>query len=157
MAVPSGLNIMKLSIKNLNSNRRKNFKFWWMSRSGESFDWPWKSDVTFCQYHSSWNLTKYLFLYYANFSIFREKRDSALTMWRQYRRTDLCTSFAIKLYRSPRRTEFFVPAIKHVKTRTKNQNFVIEQKCNTKRAYNAPHNYLARLINQNSEKIRKQK
>ena len=75
----------------------------------------------------------------------------------KYRRSDLCTSFAIKLYRSHRRTEFFVPAIKHVKTRTKNQNLVIEQKCNTKRAYNAPHNYLARLINQNSEKIRKQK
>ena len=75
----------------------------------------------------------------------------------KYRRSDLCTSFAIKLYRSPRRTKFFVPAIKHVKTRAKNQNLVIEQKCNTNHAYNAPHNYLARLINQNSEKIRKQK
>ena len=28
-----------------------------ISRSGESFDWPWKSDISYCQYRSSWNLT----------------------------------------------------------------------------------------------------
>ena len=75
----------------------------------------------------------------------------------KYRRTDLCTSFAIKLFKSSRSLEFFVPAIKHVKTRNENQFLVVEQKCNTKRSYNAPHNYLARILNQNSKKIRKQK
>ena len=73
----------------------------------------------------------------------------------RYRRTELCTSFAIKLYKSSRSADFFLPAKKNVNVRNKNMNLVIEQKCNTKRAYNAPHNYLARLINKNSQKIRK--
>ena len=29
----------------------------------------------------------------------------------QYRRTDLCTKFAVVLYKSPRSTEFFTPAV----------------------------------------------
>ena len=75
----------------------------------------------------------------------------------KYRRTDLCTSFAIKLFKSSRSTEFFIPVIKQLNTRSEYQKLVVEQKCNTKRSYNAPHNYLARLINQNSQKIRKSK
>ena len=72
----------------------------------------------------------------------------------KYRRADLCTSFAIKLFKSSRSTEFFIPVKKQVNTRSEYKNLVVEQKCNTKRAYNAPHNYLARILNQNSQKIR---
>ena len=73
----------------------------------------------------------------------------------RYRRTELCTTFAIKLYKSYRSADFFLPAKKNENLRNKNINLVIEQKCNTKRLYNAPHNYLARLINNNTQKIRK--
>ena len=73
----------------------------------------------------------------------------------RYRRTELCTSFAIKLYKSSRSADFFLPAKRNVNLRNKNKNLVIEQKCNTKRLYNAPHNYLARLINDNTQKISK--
>ena len=75
----------------------------------------------------------------------------------RYRRTELCTSFAIKLYKSSRSADFFLPAKRNVNLRNKNKNLVIEQKCNTKRLYNAPHNYLARLINDNTQKISKWK
>ena len=73
----------------------------------------------------------------------------------RYRRTELCTSFAIKLYGSSRGADFFLPATRNVNSRNRNRKLVIEQKCNTKRLYNAPHNYLARLINKNAQKIRK--
>ena len=73
----------------------------------------------------------------------------------EYRRTDLCTNYAVKLYRSPKSSEYFIPANKIVDTRSKQQLLVKEQKCNYKRLYNAPHNYLARLVNANKEKIEK--
>ena len=73
----------------------------------------------------------------------------------RYRRTELCTSFAIKLYKSARSADFFLPTKLNLNLRNKNKNLVIEQKCNTKRLYNAPHNYLARLINDNTQKISK--
>ena len=73
----------------------------------------------------------------------------------QYRRSDLCTKFAIKLYKSPRSTEFFTPAVKLVNTRSELQLLVKESVTNTKRCYNAPHNYLARLVNINKDKIGK--
>jgi hypothetical protein len=70
-------------------------------------------------------------------------------------RSDLCTKFAIKLYKSPRSNEFFTPAVKLVNTRSELQLLVKESVTNTKRCYNAPHNYLARLVNINKDKIEK--
>ena len=72
-----------------------------------------------------------------------------------YRRTDLCTSFAIKLYKSPRSNEFFTPAKKCANTRSELELLVTEKKTRTKRCYNAPHKYLARLVNLNKTKIEK--
>ena len=71
----------------------------------------------------------------------------------EFRRTELCTNFAVKLYKSPRSGEFFTPAEKLVNTRSEHQLLVSEKKCNTKRCYNAPHSYLTRLVNQNKGKI----
>ena len=65
------------------------------------------------------------------------------------RRNSLCVNFALKLFKSERSDQFFT----HRKTKTRNTDPVVEKKCNTKRAYNAPHNYLARLVNQNKNKI----
>ena len=73
----------------------------------------------------------------------------------EYRRTDLCTNYAIKLYRSPRSSEYFTPAKKVVNTRSELQLLVQEKVSNTKRCHNAPHNYLARLVNANKDKIEK--
>ena len=36
---------------------------------------------------------------------------------------------------------------------TRHRKLVAESNCNTARAYKAPHNYLARLVNQISEKL----
>ena len=71
----------------------------------------------------------------------------------EYRRTDLCTTFATKLFLSPRSGEFFTPAEKIVNTRSDQQLLVAEKKCNSKRCYTAPHSYLARLVNQNKQQI----
>ena len=70
----------------------------------------------------------------------------------QYRRTDLCTNFAVKLYKSPRSSEFFQPAENILNTRSE-QLLVTEKMSNTRRCFNAPHNYLARLVNKNRSKI----
>ena len=72
-----------------------------------------------------------------------------------FRRIELCTSFAIKLFRSPRSNEYFTPVNKIPKTRNEQNLLVKEIKSNTRRCHNAPHNFLARLINQNKEKIEK--
>ena len=74
----------------------------------------------------------------------------------EYRRADLSTNFAIKLYKSPRCSEFFEPTKKCVNTRS-DQPLVHEKMSNTKRCHNAPHNYLARLVNKNKSKIVKSK
>ena len=71
------------------------------------------------------------------------------------RRQELCTTFAVKLYNSTRSNDYFTPARKIANTRSGQQLLVEEKKCNTKRCFNAPHNYLARLINQNKEKVLK--
>ena len=68
------------------------------------------------------------------------------------RRLKLSTQFAIKLYKSDKSDRFFKHVNKAVKTRT-DQPLVIENFCNTTKAYNAPHNYLTRLVNQNKSKI----
>ena len=68
------------------------------------------------------------------------------------RRAELCTNFAVKLYLSPRCDQFFT-RLNHGLTR--NVPLVKENTCRTTRCYNAPHNYLSRLVNQNVEKIAK--
>ena len=70
----------------------------------------------------------------------------------EYRRSDLCTNFAVKLYKSPRSSEFFQPAENILNTRSE-QLLVTEKMSNTRRCFNAPHNYLARLVNKNRSKI----
>ena len=70
----------------------------------------------------------------------------------EYRRLELATNFAIKLFKSPRSGEFFEPVSKVVQTRKADQLVKVNMS-NTRRCYNAPHNYLARLINKNKSKI----
>ena len=70
------------------------------------------------------------------------------------RRTQLCANFAVKLYKSERRLEFFTPTDHSYDTRHEN-HLVRENVCRTTRCSNAPHNYLARLINQNVSRIYK--
>ena len=69
------------------------------------------------------------------------------------RRLHLCTQFAIKLYRSDKSYNFFKHSTKLTKTRAE-QPLLVENLCNTTRAFNAPHNYLTRLVNQNQSKIK---
>ena len=66
------------------------------------------------------------------------------------RRLELSTNYAIKLYKSEKCKDFFT--LSTVKTRS--ENLVVESKTNTKRCYNAPHNYLARLINKNKHLLK---
>ena len=70
------------------------------------------------------------------------------------RRTQLCTNFAVKLFKSDRMRDFFTPAEQSYVTRNENQ-LVIENVPRTTRCKNAPHNYLAKLVNQNITKIKK--
>jgi hypothetical protein len=70
------------------------------------------------------------------------------------RRTTLCTNFAVKLYKSQRSDQFFNPPDNTLNTRNEKQ-LVKENICRTTRCYNAPHNYLARLVNKNVTKIEK--
>ena len=72
------------------------------------------------------------------------------------RRLELCTNFAVKLFKSERSRDFFTHSNKTVDTRS-DQKLLIENTCRTTRCYNAPHNYLTRLVNQNEEKIKKTK
>ena len=72
-----------------------------------------------------------------------------------YRRSDLCTNFAIKLYKSPRSNEFFTPAKKLIDTRSEQKLLVKENITRTRRCFNAPHNYLSRLVNLNKDRILK--
>ena len=71
------------------------------------------------------------------------------------RRHNLCTKFAVKLYKSKRCDQFFKKLDKNVRTRQK--RLVLETRCRTKRGYKAPHHYLTRLVNQNYDKIVKAK
>ena len=69
----------------------------------------------------------------------------------EYRRQDLATNFAIKLFKSPRCLEFFEPV---QNKNTRNEHFLVKEvRTNTVRCYNAPHSYLARLVNKNKQKI----
>ena len=71
----------------------------------------------------------------------------------KFRRQELCTTFALKLFKSPSSHDYFTPARRMTNTRGGQQLLVEEKKSNTKMCYNAPHNYLARIINQNKEKV----
>ena len=68
------------------------------------------------------------------------------------RRQEISTRFALNLYKSERCNEFFIPANRNVNTRS-DAPLLVEEKCNTRRCYNAPHNYLTRLVNSNKERI----
>ena len=69
------------------------------------------------------------------------------------RRLQLCTSYALKLFQSDRSSEYFTHHNPIMQTRQESQ-LVVENKVNTKRCYNAPHNYLARLVNLNRNKLK---
>ena len=69
------------------------------------------------------------------------------------RRLELCTNYAVKLFKSDRSSDFFTHTTNRLNTRQEPQ-LVVEQRCRTKRAYNAPHNYLARIVNKNQAKIK---
>ena len=70
----------------------------------------------------------------------------------KHRRTELCIKYSIKLFKSSKSYEYFTQVKKEVNTRS-DQLVVKEDFTNTKRCRNAPHNYLARLINENKSKI----
>ena len=70
------------------------------------------------------------------------------------RRLQLSTNFAVRLFKSDRCNKFFTLAKKNSSRRHGNR-LVVENMSRTKRCYNAPHNYLSRLVNLNAEKIRK--
>ena len=67
------------------------------------------------------------------------------------RREQLCINFAIKLYKSDRSAQFFT---KVKETKTRNTGKLVEEPfTRTKRCFQAPLNYLRRLVNQNSHRI----
>ena len=70
------------------------------------------------------------------------------------RRLELCTKYALKLYKSDRSSEFFTPTTRSVNTRG-DQPLLVEEISRTARCYNAPHNFLTRLVNQNEHKLKK--
>ena len=72
----------------------------------------------------------------------------------KHRRMELCIKYAIKLFKNDKSNEYFTAAKKEVNTRS-DQLIVKENLTNTKRCQNAPHNYLARLLNENKSKITK--
>ena len=66
----------------------------------------------------------------------------------------LC-NFAVKLFKGPRSDQFFTLTEQGV---TRNEKKLVkENTCRTTRCYNAPHNYLTRLVNQNVDKIVREK
>ena len=68
------------------------------------------------------------------------------------RREQLCANYAVKLYLSPRCDEFFT---RKTGVGRNSGTLVKENTARTTRCHNAPHNYLARLVNKNIEKIRR--
>ena len=64
------------------------------------------------------------------------------------RRLDLSTRFALKLYNSKYSSHFYNKS--HCDVETRSRTPLIEPLCNTKKCYQAPHNYLTRLVNQNA-------
>jgi len=60
-------------------------------------------------------------------------------------------NFAVKIYKSDRCNQFFTPY--NTNTRAFENKLVKENYCRTTRCYNAPHNYLSRLVNDNKTRI----
>ena len=69
------------------------------------------------------------------------------------RRNTLSINFAVKLFLSDRSDQFYTPSYIRDSARH-DQPLVVENHCVTVRCYNAPHNYLARLVNQNKARIK---
>ena len=67
------------------------------------------------------------------------------------RRNNLCVNFAVKLYRSDRRRQFF--SIRETQRDTRHRKLVIEKHTRTARCYHAPHNALSRLVNENAHRF----
>ena len=70
------------------------------------------------------------------------------------RRLTLSTNFAVRLFKSDRCSQFFTLAKQNLNKRLESK-LVVENMSRTKRCFNAPHNYLSRLVNLNATKIRK--
>ena len=68
------------------------------------------------------------------------------------RRETLCGKFAVKLFQSDRRRQFYDEPLSLKSTR--NSLLVHEQVSRTRRCHNAPHNSLARIINANVHRLR---
>ena len=68
------------------------------------------------------------------------------------RRAQLCENVALKLYLGPRRDQFFTTLQPNADIRKITQ-LVKENTCRTTRCFNAPHNYITRLVNQNIDKL----
>ena len=64
------------------------------------------------------------------------------------RREKLSVKFAVKTYRGERRRQFF--NIPETERQTRKKKLVIENFARTKRCFNAPHNTLARILNENA-------
>ena len=71
------------------------------------------------------------------------------------RRLAISTNYAVKLFKSERSNQFFTHAKQKTNQRHGNDRLVVEKMSRTKRCYNAPHNYLSRLVNMNADKIRR--
>ena len=68
------------------------------------------------------------------------------------RRLELCTNYVIKLYQSDLSADFFTPTNKTV---TRGDHPILaDETSSTARCYNAPHNYLTRLVKQNEERLK---
>ena len=111
----------------------------------------WNSGLTKCQVRDLEKIQKVAFtiILGKKYSNYEEVCKYFGLMKLSSRRYQLCANFAVKLFLSPRCDEFFT---KLEPTRN-NKNLVKENTSRTSRCHNAPHNYLARLVNQNAEKI----
>ena len=69
------------------------------------------------------------------------------------RRLELCTNFAVKTFLGDRRRQFFDIPVNQKNTRKSIKTLVSEKSCRTKRCYEAPHNFLSRLVNKNYDRI----
>ena len=68
------------------------------------------------------------------------------------RRDKLCVNFVVKLYKGEQRRQFLNIA-DNDKRVTRNSKLVVESSSRTSRCYNAPHNALARLVNDNADLV----
>ena len=139
---------------------REAYHSWLLRQRSPSYCWIWGCSVAFWPHAKSvkrsWTHTRVAlkiiladsYLSYAN----------ALSVCNldtlEDRRLVLCTNFAVKLYCSERRRQFFDQD--HCDSRTRSQKRLVKENITrTKRSYLAPHNFLARLVNLNQKAIEK--